>query len=133
MLKNRFTLLLLPAVLLSTSVFATTSTAPGFNGPSKQMQGFQGPTHSIDTVKSVLNAGVFSNDKPVTLTGNIVNSLGGEHYTFTDGTGSITIEIDNDKWLGLQITPQTKITLYGDIDKRRNRVMIDVDSIRVAN
>ncbi|WP_330217354.1 NirD/YgiW/YdeI family stress tolerance protein [Photobacterium kishitanii] len=84
-------------------------------------------------MKTVLNSGMFSDDTPVTLTGNITSSLGGDHYTFTDGTGSITVEIDHDKWFGVQVTPQTKITIHGEIDKEFNHTAIDVDHLRVVS
>ena len=127
---KRFSLLLLPAVLLSTSVFATTVTQ-GFTGSTVQQQGFHGPSHALNTVKSVLDAGMFSDDTPVTLTGKITRSLGGEHYTFTDGSGSITVEIDHDKWFGIQVTPNTKIMINGEIDKEFTHTTIDVDYIRI--
>ncbi len=98
-----------------------------------QPGGFSGPqAGGMSTVKQVLDAGVFSDDTPVTLTGNIVNSLGGDLYTFSDGTGSVTVEIDSDKWYGLQANPQTKVTILGEIDKDFHKMKIDVDSIRPA-
>ncbi len=98
-----------------------------------QAGGFSGPqAGGINSVKQVLDAGVFSDDTPVTLTGNIVNSLGGDLYTFSDGTGTVTVEIDSDKWFGLQANPQTKVTILGEIDKEFHKMKIDVDSIRLA-
>lgn len=123
-------IMLLPAILLSTSVCA--ATAQGFTGTTTQ-QGFNGPSLGLNTVKTVLNSSMFSDDTPVTLTGNITSSLGGDHYTFTDGTGSITVEIDHDKWFGVQVTPQTKITIHGEIDKEFNHTAIDVDHLRVVS
>ncbi|MEC6824411.1 NirD/YgiW/YdeI family stress tolerance protein [Photobacterium piscicola] len=135
MTNKRFAMLLIPAVLLSTSVFATTtpaSTTQPINTTTTQQQGFSGPSVGLKTVKAVLDAGMFSNDTPVTLTGHITNSLGDEHYQFTDGTGSITIDIDHDKWFGAQVTPQTKITIQGEIDQEFNHTAIDVNHVRVV-
>ncbi len=133
-IKRTFLFLLL-AALLSTSALAAMPTQ-GFT-PSMavqtQQQGFNGPTYGLNTVKAVLDAGMFSDDTPVTLKGNIIRSLGGEYYTFTDGTGSITIEIDHDKWFGIQVTPETKITISGEIDKEFNHTAIDVDYVRLAS
>ncbi|HIF9193210.1 TPA: YgiW/YdeI family stress tolerance OB fold protein [Photobacterium damselae] len=132
---KRISLFLLPVTLLSTSVLAEVSTQ-GFvssKAIQTQQQGFNGPTYGLNTVKTVLDAGMFSDDTPVTLIGNITRSLGGEYYTFTDGTGSITIEIDHDKWFGTQVTPETKITIQGEIDKELNHTSIDVDYVRVVN
>ncbi|MEC6798955.1 MULTISPECIES: NirD/YgiW/YdeI family stress tolerance protein [Photobacterium] len=136
MSNKRFAMLLVPAVLLSTSVFATTtpasSTVQPINAVATQQQGFSGPSVGLKTVKAVLDAGMFSDDTPVTLTGHITNSLGDEHYQFTDGTGSITIDIDHDKWFGAQVTPQTKITIQGEIDQEFNHTAIDVNHVRVV-
>ncbi|MEC6883827.1 MULTISPECIES: NirD/YgiW/YdeI family stress tolerance protein [Photobacterium] len=136
MSNKRFAMLLVPAVLLSTSVFATTpptsATVQPINAVATQQQGFSGPSVGLKTVKAVLDAGMFSDDTPVTLTGHITNSLGDEHYQFTDGTGSITIDIDHDKWFGAQVTPQTKITIQGEIDQEFNHTAIDVNHVRVV-
>ncbi|MCY9802397.1 NirD/YgiW/YdeI family stress tolerance protein [Vibrio scophthalmi] len=113
------------ALAASTSVFAQ-----GFNGPQKA-SGFNGPTQGISTVQQVLDAGMFSDDMPVTLTGNIKASLGGEMYIFTDKTGEITVEIDHDKWLNQTATPETQVQLIGEIDKNMSGTKVDVDALRV--
>ncbi|MCG3885601.1 NirD/YgiW/YdeI family stress tolerance protein [Photobacterium leiognathi] len=132
---KRTSLFLLPVALLSTPVLAEASTQ-GFvlsKAAQTQQQGFNGPTYGLKTVKEVLDAGMFSDDTSVTLSGHISYSLGGENYTFTDGTGSITIEIEHDKWFGAQVTPETKITIQGEIDKEFNHTSIDVDYVRVVS
>nr|WP_014343647.1 NirD/YgiW/YdeI family stress tolerance protein [Aliivibrio fischeri]AEY78233.1 Protein ygiW precursor [Aliivibrio fischeri] len=122
--------IILLAALVSSSVFANNHV---INQPvNAQQGGFSGPTQGINTVKSVLDAGMFSDDTPVSLTGYLVASLGGEMYTFKDNTGTIHVEIDHDKWFGLQATPTTKITIYGDIDKEFNYTKVDVDRVSLA-
>ena len=122
--------LILLATLVSSSVFANNQVV---NQPvNAQHGGFSGPSQGINTVKSVLDAGMFSDDTPVMLTGYVVASLGGEIYTFKDNTGTIHVEIDHDKWFGLQATPTTKITIHGDIDKELNYTKIDVDRVSLA-
>ncbi len=103
------------------------------NAPQKQ-QGFFGPSkNASSTVQDILQSNNFLNDQHVTLTGNITSSLGGELYQFKDKTGTITVDIDEDKWYGLKVTPQSKVTIYGEVEKEYNGVKIDVDSIREAN
>lgn len=113
------------ALAASTSVFAQ-----GFNGP-QNTTGFNGPVQGISTVKQILDAGMFSDDMPVTLTGNITASLGGEMYIFTDTTGQITVEIDHDKWFNQTATPNTKVQLMGEIDKDMAGTKVDVDALRI--
>jgi uncharacterized protein (TIGR00156 family) len=122
--------ILLLATLISSSVFANNQV---INQPlNAQQGGFSGPIHGVNSVKAVLDAGMFSDDTPVMLTGYLVASLGGEIYTFKDNTGTIHVEIDHDKWFGLQATPTTKITIHGDIDKELNYTKIDVDRVSLA-
>ncbi|KXF80619.1 hypothetical protein ATN88_08145 [Enterovibrio coralii] len=49
-------------------------------------------------VQSMLlgRSGMFSDDQPVSITGYITLSLGGEIYIFQDVTGVIHVEIDQD-------------------------------------
>ncbi|CEO39561.1 YgiW/YdeI family stress tolerance OB fold protein [Photobacterium kishitanii] len=129
-MKKSILLVTLLAAMTSTAAFANNQVINQVAQP--QQQGFSGPTHGIDTVKGAVEAGMFSDDTPVTLTGYLTSSLGGEHYTFTDGSGTMTVEIDHDKWFGLQVTPQTKITIQGEIDKEFNHTKIDVDYVRLA-
>ncbi|TMX42700.1 NirD/YgiW/YdeI family stress tolerance protein [Vibrio sp. Hep-1b-8] len=115
------------ALVASSSIFAQ-----GFTGNVAQTQsGFSGPTQGISTVAQVPEAGIFSDDMPVTLTGHIKSSLGGEMYLFADSTGEVTVEIDHDKWFGQSVTPTTNVQIMGEIDKNISGVKIDVDAIKV--
>ena len=104
--------------------------ANGFKGPQNS-GGFQGPSQGVSTVKEIRDSGMFSDEKPVTLVGNIKASLGGEKYTFVDETGEITVEIDHDKWLNQNVTPETKVQLSGEIDKDLTDTLVDVDTVKV--
>lgn len=115
------------ALVASSSVLAQ-----GFTDGNVQTQsGFSGPTQGISTVKQVLDAGMFSDGKPVTLTGRIKSSLGGEIYLFSDSTGQVTVEIDHDKWFGQSVTPTTNVQIIGEIDKNMSGVKVDVDVIKI--
>ncbi|HGS4572452.1 TPA: NirD/YgiW/YdeI family stress tolerance protein [Vibrio cholerae] len=94
---------------------------------------FTGPSEGINTVSGVLNAGIMSDDTPVTLTGFITSSLGGDLYRFADSTGDIIVEIESDKWFGVNVTPETKVTIWGEIEKEFRSTRIDVSMIRLAN
>ncbi|HAS61163.1 MAG TPA: hypothetical protein DCS35_00500 [Vibrio sp.] len=120
-------------MLVTTLVLAasTSAFAQGFQGTENNASGFNGPTQGITTVQQVFDAGTFSDDMPVTLTGNIKSSLGDEMFIFTDSTGEITIEIDNDKWLNQTATPENQVQIVGEIDKDISGTKIDVDVIRV--
>ncbi len=96
--------------------------------------GFSGPTTGTHTVKSVKNSGffgLFNDDLPVVLTGNITHSLGGEYYSFSDGTDTITVEIDHELWYGVNANPQSKVVIYGEVDNDIISTVIDVNFIRL--
>ncbi len=113
---------------MSTPVLADNNS---FTGPSVSMGGFSGPTKGITTVQQVLDAGIFSDDTPVVLTGYIQAALGKKKYLFADATGSITVDIDHKKWLGQTVTPETKVQLIGEIDREISKIKVDVDLIKV--
>lgn len=53
----------------------------------------------------------------VTLTGNIVNHLRSDYYTFRDDTGEIRVEIATLVWRGRRVGPEDKVRLVGEIDR----------------
>jgi uncharacterized protein (TIGR00156 family) len=93
---------------------------------AQQAGGYTGPTVAANTVAEALK---LKDDTPVVLNGKIEKSLGGEKYIFTDATGSVTVEIDNDEWRGLSINEKDLVEIRGEIDKDFMETQIDVDSI----
>ena len=92
---------------------------------------FVGPTN-VDVV-TVEQAKNMSDDAKVILRGNIESSLGGEHYMFKDSTGSIRVEIDDEDWHGLNVTPKDKVEIQGEVDTHMMKPTdIDVDSIKLV-
>ena len=117
--------LLISILALSASA---TAYAQGFDGP-QGTAGFNGPSQGISTVQQAMEA---RDDTPVTLTGNIKASLGGEMYTFSDATGEFTVEIDHDKWLGQNATPDNQVQISGEVDKELlGATKIDVKAVKV--
>jgi uncharacterized protein (TIGR00156 family) len=56
--------------------------------------GFKGPSIGISTAAEAKN---LKDDAPVALRGNIVRHLGKDKYEFKDASGTITVEIDDDR------------------------------------
>lgn len=50
------------------------------------------------------------------VTGQIVNQLGENYYTFRDDTGEIRIEIEPQVWQNREVGPQTTVRLHVEID-----------------
>ena len=104
---------------------STSALASGFTGP-QQAGGFQGPGLAPSSVAEALK---LNDDTPVVLVGQIEKSLGDEKYLFKDASGSVTVEIDNEDWRGVTVTPKDTIVIQGEIDNDFFKTEIDVDSV----
>jgi uncharacterized protein (TIGR00156 family) len=71
-------------------------------------------------------------DAPVVLEGYIIRQLRREHYVFRDATGEIQVEIDDKKWVGRRVGPETKVRIIGEMDRKMFRSNeIEVKQIEV--
>ncbi|MDR1039242.1 MAG: NirD/YgiW/YdeI family stress tolerance protein, partial [Deltaproteobacteria bacterium] len=125
------TLRLVPASLaIAALAFCGTAFAQGggFQAPPPQTSG-GGFTGGGDPTVTVEQAKNMRDDSDVRLTGKIVQHLGKDKYLFLDGTGDVVVEIDHDKWGGVNATPETSVVLYGEVDRDWNGVEIDVDRV----
>ena len=52
------------------------------------------------------------------------------HGGFKDSTGTITVEIDDDKWGDVKAGTEDKLELVGEVEKKYNSTELDVDSVR---
>lgn len=119
---NRINRIALPLLVATGTVLAASGAYGQYTGPSDQPQ--------INTVKDVLDHG--RDDQNVQLTGNIIRQLGDEDYVFSDGSGEIQVEIDDDDMPPEQISETTSVTIFGEIDTKRLRANeIDVDRVIV--
>lgn len=115
-------------VIASLLIF-TVSTAFAKTGFSetKKDGGFSGPGLEVITVEQ---AKTMRDDSRVVLQGMIVQHMGGEKYLFKDETGSVVVEIDDEDWGGLNITPDDVVELYGKVDKDWNSIEIDIKRLK---
>jgi uncharacterized protein (TIGR00156 family) len=99
-------------------------------------QGFTGTGSGANTEKvqtvTVVQARNLSDNSLVILTGNIIQSLRSERFIFRDPTGDITIEIDRNLWilLDLSVSANDRVEIRGEIDVEDRVVEIDVKYIR---
>ena len=94
---------------------------------------YVGPTRvtAKTSIRSVLKNPV--DDELVILKGRLTKQLSHDKYEFTDKTGTITVEIDQDVFAGRQIGPDTVIEIAGKVDKDTGKpVEIDVKRIGIA-
>jgi len=95
--------------------------------------GFEGPRAPSMVRTTVKEALKMWDESIVVLVGNIINSLGNEKYTFRDETGEVVIEIDDDDWRGVTVTPNDTLEIVGEIDKEFiGQTKIEVKSFKVV-
>ncbi|WP_122032233.1 YgiW/YdeI family stress tolerance OB fold protein [Aliivibrio sp. EL58] len=117
--------------VLFTLILACSSTLALANDQTANYQDqFSKPVDGINTVESVLNASAVIEDTPILLSGYLVEPLGKEVYVFKDDTGTVNVKIDGDKMPSLQVKPNDKVTLKGEVNKEDN-YLIYVDSITI--
>lgn len=112
----------LAAASIATSLFAL-PVAAQYVGPSSASQQKQ--------VAEILKNPV--DDEDVTIQGHLLRKLGDEKYVFSDGSGEIVAEIDDDDFPREPIDEKTKVELVGEVDTSRQRPPeIDVERVRVV-
>nr|WP_314368676.1 NirD/YgiW/YdeI family stress tolerance protein [uncultured Acinetobacter sp.] len=119
---NIFSKVMVIAGLVGTTTFAIANTGA-------VNQEALAPTQVI-TVKQALT---LKDDTPVQLKGYVVKATGDEKYQFSDQTGMITVDIDDDLWQGKPISAKTPVIIIGEIDidyKPTKRVEVDVDQVQ---
>jgi uncharacterized protein (TIGR00156 family) len=119
MLKKVFTSVALCAVCVTASA--------QYAGPNSM----RAPTN----VKELLAAGYQMDDYHVTLEGKILNQISHDKYTFSDGTGSVTVEIDRYMFpQGKPVGPNTRVRIVGEFDHEYvGRSEIDVKQLTVLD
>ncbi len=93
-------------------------------------EGFKDNSTTKATVAEALK---MNDDSYVTVKGNITKKLSEDRYMFKDSTGTMTVEIDNDRWSGISAYTKDILELSGEIEKKNNYTRLDVDSVRKAS
>ena len=65
------------------------------------------------------------------LTGNLINSVRRNYYTFRDASGEIIIEISPYYFWGITVGPSDRVTILVEVEKKRNgRIEVEAKGIR---
>ena len=89
----------------------------------------QGQAVTLTQPASISEVRVLPRNSWVILRGTIVNMVRREYYTFRDSSGEILVEIDDDVWRGLTVSPSDVVEIRGEVDMERGQVSIDVQAI----
>lgn len=78
---------------------------------------YVGPTDKVSatTVKQILESS--KDDDKVSLKGQLVRQISDETYMFSDGSGEIQVEIDDDVFPKVQVDDKTTVQIRGEVDK----------------
>ena len=72
-------------------------------------------------------------DQHVVLKGKLTHKVGSEKYTFSDGTGEIRVEIDNEDFPAVTVSDTTTIQITGEVEKDfMESPEIDVEALSVV-
>lgn len=132
---------ILAAAAVSTAASAQTTTpaaqptAPATTQPATAAPSGAASATSTQapmTVAQVLKA---KDDERVVMEGTIVRKVRHERYEFRDNSGTITIEVDDDKWPDGKPMIEQRVRLRGEVEKkvltRRTEVEADwIEAIR---
>jgi len=81
-------------------------------------------------VDTVANAKEMEDDVRVTLEGFIVEKVDKETYLFKDDTGEIDVEIQDDLWEDMEMDPESKVMIRGEIDKEDDSVKLEAKKLK---
>lgn len=96
-------------------------------------KGFMFVPESV-VVETVADAKNKADDTIVVLQGQIVKALGDDKYQFTDETGEIVLDIDQDDFDGVTVVEGEIIQITGEIDKEMMKpTEVDVKHIKKMN
>jgi len=132
---KKFLFLLLAGVTLSTAAYAKHHCNCEGCGRQAEYKN-SGKGGFFDTTAKptgVADLKKLNDDAIVVLEGYIVRQISDDEYTFTDNTGTVTVEIDEKDWRGQRITPKNKIMLKGTLDKDDDALSVDVKSLSIVN
>lgn len=122
------------ATLLTLGASAALAQPAAYTGPSSTpkpaAQGsYSGPSSiPLMSVKQLLETG--RDDQHARLQGRIVSHDGGDRYSFEDGTGRITVEIDDEDFPpGQTVSAEQRVELLGEFDKGLRKTEFEVDRI----
>lgn len=95
---------------------------------------FEGPTGKV-TITQAVQVQKAHDDEACTLEGNIIEKVAGkkDKYVFQDQSGKVIVEIDDRVFASRTVTPQTKVRLYGEVDRNKSKDnSVDVHQMEIV-
>lgn len=116
------------------AVLGVMTTASAFAGPgnmaNKNMNNNMNNNNMMEVV-TVEQVRAMPDDSPVIIRGYLLRQNGENSYVFQDTTGTINLEIDDEDWGGLTVSPTDMVEVWGEVDKNGMSMMeVDVSAIK---
>lgn len=87
------------------------------------------PTHKINS--SVADKTIWKEDQIVFLKGKITKQVKHDKFIFTDGTGEVLLEIEDDVWDGVDIKQGEEFIVKAKVDTHKKRHKNHLEAIEV--
>ena len=93
---------------------------------------FDGPG-TPPTVKEAAGVASAAKDSGAVLEGSLTRKVKDELYIFQDASGEVLVEIDDDLMANRSITPDTRVRLKGEVDRKKGKNLVEVDMLEILN
>ena len=91
--------------------------------------GFNGQTEKTSIAEALKRP----DDSYIKIEGNIIKRLASDKYLFKDTSGTMTVEIDNEKWENIDVSEKDTLELSGEIERKFNSIHLDVETVKKLN
>lgn len=108
---KKISILAIVGAIASTSAFA---------GPNNMNNNTMSEVMTVEQVRNL------ADNSPVIIRGYLLRQNGENSYVFQDSTGTINLEIDDEDWGGVTVSPNEYIEIWGEVD-RNGMSMVEVD------
>ncbi|MCC4263567.1 NirD/YgiW/YdeI family stress tolerance protein [Oceanimonas baumannii] len=83
-------------------------------------------------ITTVAEARHLADDSRIILSGRIVRQLDDDEFLFSDGTGTIKIEMDDDDGRDLRRHRRGRILIWAEVDRDDDHTELEVERVRPA-
>lgn len=110
------------ALVMGAASLALAPAAAQYTGPSEKV--------TAATVADVMEKS--KDDDKVVLKGMLIRKSSDEHYIFSDGTGEVSVEIDDKIFPKVPVDDKTTVQISGEVDKGLvGKTEVDVKAMEI--
>jgi len=92
----------------------------------------KGDLGKSDGLLDMVERGAKTDDRFVIMEGYILERIEGDAYEFKDETGTIYIEIPEEAFGGVKVTPKDLIRVYGETDYEDAQLVVEIDRLELV-